>query len=144
MNAKGRGDSTPPNPGAIDTKIWKPANYPSVSPYLICGEAEKLIEFVVNAFDGVVLRRFTRPNGSLMHVEILIDDSILMIGGGATEHHPVFAHIHLYVPDALQAFNRAVAAGATIVSEPQRKRHDDDLRGGVCDPFGVTWWIASQ
>ncbi|WP_029144448.1 VOC family protein [Microbacterium luticocti] len=123
---------------------FKPENYPSMSPYLICGDGTALIAFVEEAFGGVVQRRFDRPDGSLKHAEVLIDDSILMIGGGATSAQSVTPHIHLYVPDPVAVIDRALAAGATIVQEPERKSDDDDLRGGVRDPSGTTWWIASQ
>ena len=123
---------------------WKPEDYPSMSPYVICSNGDALISFVEQAFGGVLLRRFDRPDGSLMHAEVKIDDSALMIGGGATPAQSAAPHIHLYVPDVMAAFNRAVAAGAIVVQEPQRKRADDDLRGGVQDPSGTTWWIASQ
>jgi PhnB protein len=123
---------------------WKPDNYPSMSPYLICNDAEALIRFVETAFDGKLLRRFDRPDGSLMHAEVRIDDSVLMVGGGATGAQGSSVHIHVYVPDVLTVFDRAVAAGASVVQKPERKRADDDLRGGVQDVSGTTWWIASQ
>jgi uncharacterized glyoxalase superfamily protein PhnB len=123
---------------------WKPKGYPSMSPYLICNDAEALIDFIQAAFGGTLLRRFDRPDGSLMHAEVKIDDSVVMIGGSATEAQTTSTHIHLYAPDASAAFARAVAAGATVVQELQRKGDDDDLRGGVRDPCGTTWWIASQ
>lgn len=123
---------------------WKPNTYPSLSPYLICQDAERLIAFLEAAFGGVLQRRFDRPDGSLMHAEVKIDDSVVMIGGGATDTASAPAHLHLYVQDALATFDRAIATGATVVQEPQRKRDDDDLRGGVQDPWGTTWWIATQ
>lgn len=123
---------------------WKPDSYPSMSPYLICSDAEGLISFLEAAFVGVLQRRFDRPDGSLMHAEVKIDDSIVMIGGGATEATAAPAHIHLYVEDAASVFARAVDAGAKIVQEPARETDDDDLRGGVQDPWGTVWWIASQ
>ncbi len=123
---------------------WKPNSYPSLSPYLICQDAEALIAFLEAAFDGTLQRRFDRPDGTLMHAEVKIDDSIVMIGGGATETAGAPAHLHLYVEDALATFERAVAAGAVVVREPGQARGDDDLRGGVRDPWGVTWWIATQ
>jgi len=123
---------------------WKPKDYPSMSPYLICSDGDAVIGFVEQAFGGVLQRRFDRPDGSLMHAEIRIDDSILMIGGSATSAQQTAPHIHIYVPDAKAVFDRAIAAGASVVEEPQRKRDDDDLRGGVQDASGTTWWIASQ
>ncbi len=123
---------------------WKPKDYPSISPYLICADAEKAIAFMEAAFGGVLLRRFDRPDGSLMHAEVRIDDSVVMIGGGATDAQSAEPHIHLYVPDAAATFARAVAAGATVVQAPECKREDDDVRGGLTDAWGTTWWIANQ
>mgnify|MGYP005984821551 CR=1 FL=1 len=122
---------------------WKPTSYPSLSPYLICQDAERLIDFLESAFGGTLRRRFDRPDGSLMHAEVQIDDSVVMIGGGATEASSAPAHLHLYVEDALATFARAVDAGATVVQEPVRKSEDDDLRGGVQDASGTIWWIAT-
>ena len=62
---------------------WKPATYPSISPYLICENADAIIIFLQNVFEAELVRRFDRPDGSLMHAEVRIDDSIVMIGGGA-------------------------------------------------------------
>ncbi|WP_235739063.1 VOC family protein [Nocardioides alcanivorans] len=123
---------------------WKPSSYPSLSPYLICQDAEGLIAFLQAAFGATVERRFDRPDGTLMHAEARIDDSIVMIGGGATEIESAPAHLHLYVEDARTTFDRAIAAGAVVVREPEQATEDDDLRGGVQDPWGVTWWVATQ
>lgn len=123
---------------------WKPDSYPSMSPYLICPDAEGLIDFLGAAFDAQLLRRFDHSDGSLMHAELRIDDSVVMIGGAATEAAGTPAHIHLYVEDAPAAFRRAVAAGATVVQEPVRKSEDDNLRAGVRDPYGTIWWVATQ
>jgi len=125
--------------------MFKPHGYPSVSPYLICQDAESLIGFIGQVFGGTVQRRFDRPDGNLMHAEVRIDDSIVMVGGGATETTAAPAHIHVYVEDAEAAFDRAIAAGADRIREPAQADGDDDLRGGVRDPWsGVTWWIATQ
>ena len=123
---------------------WKPTGYPSMSPYLACSDAAALVDFVQTVFGGNLLRKYDRPDGSLMHAEVRIDDSVLMIGGTPTDAQMSTVHIHLYVPDVTATFASAVAAGATVVQEPTRKRDDDDLRGGVRDISGTTWWIASQ
>ena len=124
---------------------WKPEGYPSVSPYVVSPDAPGLIDFLISVFDAVLLRRFDGPDGSLMHAEVRLDDGVVMIGGGVTEVRSEGTHVHVYVPDAAATFDRAVAAGALVVQAPERKRADDDLRGGVRDPHGgATWWIASQ
>lgn len=114
---------------------WKPVSYPSISPYLICRNAAEVIAFFGAAFDGILLRRFDHPDGSLMHAEFRIDDSVVMIGGGATETDSAPAHVHLYVKDAQSAFVRAIEVGATAVQAPARKNEGDDLRGGVKVPL---------
>lgn len=122
---------------------WKPKSYPSLSPYLISRDAEGLVAFLEAAFDGILQRRFDHPGGSLRHAEVRIDDSVVMIGGGATETASAPVHVHLYVRDAQATFERAIAAGATVVREPAQADGDEDLRGGVQDCWGVTWWIAT-
>lgn len=124
--------------------VWKPEGYPSVSPYLICPDPEKLIAFLVAVFGARQVRRFDRPDGSLMHAEMRIDDSIIMVGGGATQHLSSDVHIHLYVPDAQEVYARALAQGAEALQPPVRKSADDDLRGGFKDPAGNIWWVATQ
>ncbi|SAL10031.1 glyoxalase/bleomycin resistance protein/dioxygenase superfamily protein [Caballeronia peredens] len=123
---------------------WKPANYPSVSPYLICEDAEGIIRFLERVFDGALVRRFDRPDGSLMHAEVRIDDSIVMIGGGASGASSSAPHIHVYVRDAQAVYDRALQHGAQAVQPPVRKRADDDFRGGFRDAAGTTWWVATQ
>ncbi|WP_373473661.1 VOC family protein [Sphingorhabdus lacus] len=123
---------------------WKPEGYSSVSPYLMCADPEGLIAFLVAVFGAGQVRRFDRPDGSLMHAEMRIDDSIVMVGGGATQHLSSEVHIHLYVPDAAAVYERALAQGAEAVQPPMRKSADDDLRGGFKDPAGNIWWVATQ
>lgn len=124
---------------------WKPANYPSMSPYLICQQAEELIGFIEATFNGSLLRRFNRADGSLMHSEVLIDDSVVMIGGAATEVGATPTHVHVYVEDLAATWERAIRAGAEVIQEPAQKAEDDDFRGGVKDPWsGTIWWLATQ
>lgn len=98
----------------------------------------------MDVFDALQVRRFDRPDGSLMHAEMRIDDSIIMVGGGATQHLSSEVHIHLYVPDAQQVYARALAQGAEALQPPMRKSAEDDLRGGFKDPAGNIWWVATQ
>jgi uncharacterized glyoxalase superfamily protein PhnB len=124
--------------------MWKPTNYPSVSPYLICRDAEAVIAFLIAVFGAKLLRRFDRPDGSLMHAELRIDDSVVMLGGGGTEHRSAEVHVHVYVADAQAVYDRALAQGAEAVRPPERRSAEDDRRGGFRDPDGNIWWVATQ
>jgi len=79
-----------------------------------------------------------------MHVEVRIDDTVVMLadGGGAWPPFPVY--LHVYVDDVDATYRRALEAGGVSAQEPSRKEGDPDRRGGVKDPAGNTWWIATQ
>lgn len=121
----------------------KPRGYTSVSPYLIVDGADRTISFLVAVFDAVELRRIPRPDGRLMHAEVRIDDSILMLADSTEQWPPIAANVHVYVPDVDATYRKALAAGATSLQEPARKE-DEDKRGGVRDPGGTSWWIATR
>ncbi len=122
----------------------KPDGYSTVSPYLIAAGAQRVIDFLARAFDARKLRRYEMPDGSIMHAEVKIGDTVVMIGD-AGEHWPaVPAHLHVYVDDVDATYRRALDAGGVSVEPPGRKGEDPDRRGGVKDPAGNTWWIATQ
>src|SRR5581483_5015534 len=122
----------------------KPANYSTVSPYLIVDGAGATIEFLKRAFDAIELRRFPDDAGRLMHAEVRIDDSVIMLADAAPPHWPAVAsHVHIYVRDVVATYRTALEAGAVSVQEPLKKQ-DDDKRGGVKDAGGTTWWIATK
>ena len=125
------------------SKPWKPIDYSSVSPYLLVACGEQVRDFLQVAFGGVALRWIERPDGSLMHGEVRVDDSVIMLGEPQGEDAPASTHVHVYVPDVDEAYRRAVEAGAESVQAPQRK-DDPDRRAGVRGPSGHTWWIATQ
>jgi uncharacterized glyoxalase superfamily protein PhnB len=121
----------------------KPDGYPSVSPYLVVDGASGTIEFLTAVFGAIELRRFPGAQGKLMHAEVRIDDSVVMLADSTAEWPAVPSYVHLYVPDVDAAYRRALEAGAVSVQEPVQKG-DEDKRGGVRDAGGTTWWIASR
>lgn len=121
----------------------KPPGYTTVSPYLIVNGASRTIDFLVRAFDAVELRRFADPTGKLMHAEVRIDDTVVMIADSVEGWPAMPSHVHVYVSDVDATYRRALAAGATSVQKPVKKE-DADKRGGVKDSGGTTWWIATK
>lgn len=123
--------------------MYKPENYSTVSPYLVVNGADATIDFLVNVFDAVELRRFPKADSKLMHAEVRLDDTVIMMADATDEWPALPAYVHIYVPDVDATFKKAVAAGATPVQEPVQKE-DEDKRGGIKDAGGTTWWIATR
>ncbi len=125
-------------------KSYKPDRYPAVSPYLVVNGAKDVLQFLSRVFEATELRRYDMPDGTIMHVEVRIDDSVIMLGDGGEAWPPFASFLHVYVPDVDATYRRALAAGGVSVQEPQQREGDPDRRGGVKDPGGNTWWIATQ
>jgi PhnB protein len=122
---------------------YKPEGYSSVSPYLIVNGADTTIAFLVDVFSAVKLRRIPNDEGKLIHAEVRIDDTVVMLADGGDGWSPMPSHVHIYVSDVDATYKRAIAAGAISVQEPIKK-DDEDKRGGVKDAGGTTWWIATK
>jgi PhnB protein len=123
---------------------WKPKSYSSVSPYLVVAGAQKVIDFLKATFGATELRRYDMPDGSILHAEIRIDDTVVMLGDGGEEFPPFPSLIHVYVGDVDCVYARAIEAGGTPVEDPRTREGDRDKRGSVKDPCGNTWAIATQ
>lgn len=125
------------------TPTHKPVGYTAVSPYLVVDGAAGTIGFLAKVFGAIELRRFPGPGGRIMHAEVRIDDSVIMLADGSETWPPTPAHVHVYVKDVDATYQAALAAGVTSVQEPVKK-DDADKRGGVRDAGGTTWWIATK
>ena len=121
----------------------KPAGYSTVSPYLIVSGADATIAFLHQVFGGTKLRRITNESGGVMHAEVRIDDTVVMLADPAPGWPAIPTHVHVYVPDVEATYRKAIKAGATSVQEPVKKQ-DENKRGGVKDSGGTTWWIATK
>lgn len=128
-----------------------PEGYHSVTPYLIVKGGAQAIEFYKTAFGATELIRMARPDGKIGHAEIRIGDSVIMLADEnpamgslspqAVGGTPVL--IHLYVEDADAVFNRGVAAGGTV-ERPLKDQFYGDRTGGIVDPFGHRWYVATH
>lgn len=120
-----------------------PDGYHSVTPYLVVNGAGKLLDFVTRAFDATPRHRLQRPDGTIVHAEISIGDSIVMLGEAQGQHQPMPSSLYLYVPDVDAAYKRAVASGAKSMMEPA-DQFWGDRTAGVGDPAGNHWMIATH
>lgn len=116
--------------------------YRTVTPYLVVADADAELAFLSQAFAGREMQCHRGEGGAVMHAEVQIGDSLVMLGqaGGAIEPRP--AAIYLWVEDVDATYDRALAAGGTSESVPADKPYGHRV-GGVVDPNGVTWWIGS-
>jgi uncharacterized glyoxalase superfamily protein PhnB len=123
---------------------YKPKDYTSVSPYFVVDDANRFIDLLKNVFDGRLLRQYHRPDGSLMHAEMLLDDTVIMLGEATEQHPPNRLLIHVYVEDVDAVFDKAMSAGCELIEKPKVKENDTDKRGGFRDFAGNTWYVSTQ
>ena len=121
-----------------------PEGYPNVTAYLVNEGVDRVIRFLRQAFGAT--ERFPpmmRPEGTIMHAEMRIGDSVVMMGEACVECPPMPACFYIYVEDVDGTYRRALRAGAVAVSEP-RDQFYGDRSAGVRDPSGNLWWIATH
>src|SRR4029077_112555 len=116
-----------------------------ITPYLIAQEAQGLIDFLKQTFGAEEKLRAIGSAGGI-HAEILLGDSMLMLGGGGPglawrgESRPMAFHV--YVEDTDAVYRRALEAGASSIGEPVDQPYGE-RSGGVKDPSGNVWYIAT-
>ena len=120
-----------------------PDGYHTLTPYLVVKGVAKLIEFLKQAFDAKEVYRMGMPDGTVMHAEVRIGDSVVMMGEARGEYTPTSACLYMYVNDVDVVYKRAVEAGGTSVAEPTDQFYGD-RSGGVKDGSGNQWWIATH
>jgi PhnB protein len=128
-----------------------PAGYHTVTPHLVCRGAAKAIEFYKKAFGAEEVLRLAMPDGRLAHAEINIGGSMIMLHDEAPDWKAfspqtvgdTSVSIMLYVNDVDAVFKRAIAAGATSTMEVADQFYGDRA-GGLKDPFGHKWHIATH
>jgi PhnB protein len=128
-----------------------PEGYHTATPYLVIQGAANAIEFYKKAFGATELMRMSGPGGKVMHAEIKIGDSPIMLGDEFPEMgvrgpkalggSPV--SIFLYVEDVDALAKQALAAGAKELMAVQDQFWGDRY-GKLEDPFGHVWGIATH
>src|SRR5690242_17685714 len=119
-----------------------PDGYHTITPYLVVQGVARLLTFLKEAFGAETVGcHVTRPDGTIMHAEVQIGDSRLMMGEASAKHPALPASLYLYVPDVDAVYRRALKAGATSMMEPADQFYGD-RNGGVQDPTGNFWWIG--
>ncbi|HEY8899683.1 MAG TPA: VOC family protein [Chthoniobacterales bacterium] len=123
----------------------------TVTPHLCCAGAAEAIAFYERAFGAEEICQVPMPNGKLMHGAIRIGDSMIFLFDEMPEYGALgpkarggsSVTIHLQVEDVDTAFERAVAAGATV-KMPLADMFWGDRYGQVEDPYGHSWSLATH
>jgi len=120
-----------------------PDGFHVITPYLFVEGAPRLIEFISAAFGGKVTYRAERPDGSIMHATMRVGDSMLMLADASAQFKSMPTSIYLYVTDSDAVYQSALKSGGIsvfpIMTLPSGERY-----GGVKDPRGNVWWIATH
>ena len=129
-----------------------PDGYHSITPYLICRDAARAVEFYQQALGARIKGGVMKgPDGKVMHAELVIGDSIIMLADenperGASSPQTIGGSpmsMLVYVPNVDEVFAKAMAAGARQVS-PVEKQFYGDRSGGFLDPFGHAWHVSTH
>ncbi|GAC1637365.1 MAG: VOC family protein [Chloroflexota bacterium] len=122
---------------------YKPAQYHTVTPYLVVDGAEQIISFIVDVLDGTETMRMPGPDGRIAHAEMRVGDSMIMLADAPEASEVTSTTLHLYVPDSDATYRRALDAGATSLREPRDEFYGDRM-SGVQDGTGNKWYFATH
>lgn len=123
--------------------MYLPPGFNTIAPYFFVDRAEELVSFLVNGLGGEETCRTMRPNGLVQNVQVRIGDSTVMVSQATERYPPMAAAFYLYVADADQAMQRALAHGASL-EMPVANMPYGDRQGGVRDAHGNIWWISQR
>jgi PhnB protein len=128
-----------------------PEGYHTVTPYIIVKGADKALDFYKKAFGATELFRMPGPDGRVMHAEMRIGDSPLMLADECPEMGAMAPEagkrtsvtMHLYVEKVDAFVDRAVTAGATL-TRPVANQFYGDRAGMLTCPFGHSWYVSTH
>jgi PhnB protein len=121
-----------------------PDGFHTVTPYLIADGADKLIDFMQNAFGAEFDHEpAKRPDGKIMHATLRIGNSMVMVSESSEHTKATPVMLYLYVPNVDASYQKALKAGASSVMEPADQFYGD-RSGGVRDAAGNRWFFGTH
>jgi PhnB protein len=119
-----------------------PEGHQTVIPYLIVDGAAKFLDFVKNVLGAEEKYLHHRPedDSKIMHGEVKIGTATIMFADSTDQYSVQTAGLYVYVDGVDEVYRKALAAGATAVTELGDQPYGRS--GGVLDPAGVTWWLT--
>lgn len=126
------------------SKSTNPFGLHTVTPYLVVADCTALIDFISEVFDVQTRDPIhRRDDGSIQHAEVVIGDCVVMLGEPEHDDSPMPSMLYVYVDDCDRRIERAVHAGAELVSETRATPRGDRI-GCIRDPFGVVWLLVTH
>ncbi len=125
------------------TQNKTPKGYHTITPYLVVDDAQRLLDFIRDAFGAEQTFRMDTPDGSVRHAEARIGNSMIMVGQAGEQWKARPSTLYLYVDDVDAVFRKAVQSGAKSLGEPKDQTYGD-RSGGLEDPCGNYWWVATH
>ncbi|QIE44298.1 VOC family protein [Pseudohalocynthiibacter aestuariivivens] len=120
-----------------------PEGYSSITPYFTVVGADRLIAFLITAFDATVIKTSRYENNLIQHARVRIGSSIIMLNESSETYPAITSQMHLFIPDVDATYEAALRSGAVSLMEPNDRPHGDRM-AGIKDPCGNVWWIATH
>jgi uncharacterized glyoxalase superfamily protein PhnB len=116
----------------------------TVTPYVAAKGADRFLDFVEAVFTGEKAARVRNPDGTVGHAEIRIGDSVIMAFDSRPDWPETPSFLSVYVDDSDAVVERALAAGATLVTEVTTSGIVGERGGRIKDPVGNIWWVQTK
>ncbi|MEV4442165.1 VOC family protein, partial [Streptomyces sp. NPDC049577] len=126
-------------------QVQVPPRYARVNAWVISRDTDAEVRFLISAFGAVETpgSRMLDPDGDIGHVEVEVGESVIMLFDAKPGWPPTPAHLRVYVDDVSAAVDRAVAAGARVVTRPTLLAFGERV-ARVRDPQGHLWWLHER
>ncbi len=120
-----------------------PQDYQRVTPYLVVQRADAVIEFMKQVLDAEERLRMPNRDGTVGHAEMVVGNSVVMMGEPQDPSDLMPAMLHVYVEDVDATYERALRAGGTSLHEPKNEFYGDRT-ASVQDAAGNKWYFATH